>query len=216
MIVSRDTGFDPLLRYLKARGLHCRREVPVTHAPSVAAVTSSGLAATGAAADLPAVPDRSLVASDRPRRHPLGATQSRALLASRALSARRADSLPGRRIGSLRTARQAHAAVGRLRALGLQTAVLSPSTRRSRLEGDGHVMRAGDSTGAARGTANTPGRSTARPAAAPARSVLLSTSGMSHPARKAAGASCPSKGSHKARGAVRQSRASVLGAHRQD
>lgn len=28
VIVSRDTGFDPLLRHLKARGLHCRREAP--------------------------------------------------------------------------------------------------------------------------------------------------------------------------------------------
>ena len=28
LIVSRDTGFDPLLRHLKARGLHCRREAP--------------------------------------------------------------------------------------------------------------------------------------------------------------------------------------------
>ncbi|MEX0735149.1 MAG: PIN domain-containing protein [Steroidobacteraceae bacterium] len=28
VVVSRDTGFDPLLRHLKARGLHCRREAP--------------------------------------------------------------------------------------------------------------------------------------------------------------------------------------------
>lgn len=28
LIVSHDTGFDPLLRHLKARGLHCRREAP--------------------------------------------------------------------------------------------------------------------------------------------------------------------------------------------
>jgi hypothetical protein len=32
VIVSRDTGFDPLLRHLKERGLHCRREAPVTPA----------------------------------------------------------------------------------------------------------------------------------------------------------------------------------------
>ena len=32
VIVSRDTGFDPLLRHLKARGLHCRREAPSTTA----------------------------------------------------------------------------------------------------------------------------------------------------------------------------------------
>jgi hypothetical protein len=32
VIVSRDTGFDPLLRHLKARGLHCRREAPTTPA----------------------------------------------------------------------------------------------------------------------------------------------------------------------------------------
>lgn len=32
VIVSRDTGFDPLLRHLKARGLHCRREAPATPA----------------------------------------------------------------------------------------------------------------------------------------------------------------------------------------
>jgi hypothetical protein len=30
VIVSRDTGFDPLLRHLKARGLQCRREAPAT------------------------------------------------------------------------------------------------------------------------------------------------------------------------------------------
>jgi hypothetical protein len=30
--VSRDTGFDPLLRHLKARGLRCRREAPATTA----------------------------------------------------------------------------------------------------------------------------------------------------------------------------------------
>ena len=32
VIVSRDTGFDPLLRHLKARGLQCRREAPATPA----------------------------------------------------------------------------------------------------------------------------------------------------------------------------------------
>jgi hypothetical protein len=32
VIVSRDTGFDPLLRHLKARGLQCRREAPATTA----------------------------------------------------------------------------------------------------------------------------------------------------------------------------------------
>lgn len=32
VIVSRDTGFDPLLRHLKVRGLHCRREAPATPA----------------------------------------------------------------------------------------------------------------------------------------------------------------------------------------
>jgi len=32
VIVSRDTGFDPLLRHLKARGLHCRREAPAATA----------------------------------------------------------------------------------------------------------------------------------------------------------------------------------------
>jgi hypothetical protein len=30
VIVSRDTGFDPLLSNLKARGLQCRREAPAT------------------------------------------------------------------------------------------------------------------------------------------------------------------------------------------
>ncbi|MGH8865511.1 MAG: PIN domain-containing protein, partial [Burkholderiales bacterium] len=30
VVVSRDTGFDPLLRHLKARGLQCRREAPST------------------------------------------------------------------------------------------------------------------------------------------------------------------------------------------
>ncbi len=35
VIVSRDTGFDPLLRHLKARGLQCRREAPA--APAKAA-----------------------------------------------------------------------------------------------------------------------------------------------------------------------------------
>lgn len=34
VVVSRDTGFDPLLRYLKVRGLLCRREAP----PSTAKV----------------------------------------------------------------------------------------------------------------------------------------------------------------------------------
>jgi hypothetical protein len=32
VIVSRDTGFDPLLRHLNARGLQCRREAPATAA----------------------------------------------------------------------------------------------------------------------------------------------------------------------------------------
>jgi len=32
VIVSRDTGFDPLLRHLKTRGMHCRREAPATPA----------------------------------------------------------------------------------------------------------------------------------------------------------------------------------------
>lgn len=32
VIVSRDTGFDPLLRHLKARGLQCRRDAPATNA----------------------------------------------------------------------------------------------------------------------------------------------------------------------------------------
>ena len=32
MIVSRDNGFDPLVRHLKARGLKCRREAPATPA----------------------------------------------------------------------------------------------------------------------------------------------------------------------------------------
>jgi hypothetical protein len=32
VIVSRDTGFDPLLRYMKARGLRCRREAPAATA----------------------------------------------------------------------------------------------------------------------------------------------------------------------------------------
>jgi hypothetical protein len=36
VIVSRDTGFYPLLRHLKARGLHCRREAPATIAKAAA------------------------------------------------------------------------------------------------------------------------------------------------------------------------------------
>jgi PIN domain len=35
VIVSRDTGFDPLLRYLKARGIECRRDASVTAAKAV-------------------------------------------------------------------------------------------------------------------------------------------------------------------------------------
>jgi hypothetical protein len=35
VIVSRDTGFDPLLRHLRARGLHCRREAPAAAAKAV-------------------------------------------------------------------------------------------------------------------------------------------------------------------------------------
>src|SRR5688572_722579 len=34
VIVSRDTGFDPLLRHLTLRGLHCRREAPAAPAKS--------------------------------------------------------------------------------------------------------------------------------------------------------------------------------------
>lgn len=30
LIISGDAGYDPLLRHLKARGLHCRREAPAT------------------------------------------------------------------------------------------------------------------------------------------------------------------------------------------
>jgi hypothetical protein len=32
VIVSGDSGFDPLLRHLKARGLHCKREAPAASA----------------------------------------------------------------------------------------------------------------------------------------------------------------------------------------
>jgi hypothetical protein len=32
VVVSRDTGFDPLLRHLKARGMHCRRKAPAVAA----------------------------------------------------------------------------------------------------------------------------------------------------------------------------------------
>jgi hypothetical protein len=32
LIISGDAGYDPLLRHLKVRGLHCRREAPATPA----------------------------------------------------------------------------------------------------------------------------------------------------------------------------------------
>src|SRR5688572_18193506 len=35
VVVSGDTGFDPLLRHLKARGLHCRREAAATVAKAL-------------------------------------------------------------------------------------------------------------------------------------------------------------------------------------
>ncbi|MDB6046856.1 MAG: hypothetical protein JWM63_5407 [Gammaproteobacteria bacterium] len=34
-IVSKDTGFDPLVRHLKTRGIHCRRSASVTDITSV-------------------------------------------------------------------------------------------------------------------------------------------------------------------------------------
>ncbi|MBX3702350.1 MAG: hypothetical protein KF822_01080, partial [Steroidobacteraceae bacterium] len=36
LVVSRDTGFDPLLRHLNGRGLHCRREAPAAPAKAAA------------------------------------------------------------------------------------------------------------------------------------------------------------------------------------
>jgi hypothetical protein len=36
VVLSGDTGFDPLLRHLNTRGLHCRREVPSARAKPVA------------------------------------------------------------------------------------------------------------------------------------------------------------------------------------
>jgi hypothetical protein len=36
VVLTGDTGFDPLLRYLNTRGLHCRREAPGSRTKSVA------------------------------------------------------------------------------------------------------------------------------------------------------------------------------------
>jgi hypothetical protein len=39
-IISRDTGFDPLIKHLKARGIDCKRSVAITDIPHVKAMAS--------------------------------------------------------------------------------------------------------------------------------------------------------------------------------
>lgn len=49
-IISRDTGFDPLVRYLKANGIECKRSAAVTDIPHIKSPTLTPAPAAAAAA----------------------------------------------------------------------------------------------------------------------------------------------------------------------
>ena len=54
-IISRDTGFDPLVRYLKANGIECKRSAAVTDIPHIKSPTLTPAPAAAAAAPRKAV-----------------------------------------------------------------------------------------------------------------------------------------------------------------
>ena len=168
------------------------REVGVrmAHAPSVAAVASSGSAATGAIAGTVPAPNLARASGDRLHRDPTRARQSRALRVAPALRVAKANSRPGRRLGLGSVAHGSDSGrTGRIAWVGTRRRVAQAATTKP--------ARADLALGrqAAKAVSRTTQmeRADARPARAQARSVLLSS-----------GASRASRTAWKVHGADRQ------------